>query len=496
MYARSSPMRPLGLRVQIVVALAFLVAFATALTGFAIAQLSRHAVYESAEDAAEGTAQALAVVLSAGRAAGRPIGELEEVAVGALGRVGIDEIVLYDRRREEVLHVHKPGRRGSLRAVHPRALRPRTQHVENGIVVFAPSEDDSSAVAVHVSLDDAATRLANLDRLILFYAGVSALVLLLFALYAMTRLVLRPLEKIREAAERVATGELDAVVPVAGSRELTDFARSFNRMTENLRIHRSKLEGKVREVEARTEELRTTQSHLVRSEKLASVGRLAAGLAHEVGNPISAILGFCDLLESGATPEEGKDYVGRMKREAERVNRIVRDLLSYARPAIRTEDATDVAKVVEDATGLLWPQKGFRDVEIERVVAEGLPRVRISAESLGQVLVNLLLNAADAMGGKGQVRLQADAIEAWRRTPQDAASGAVRLIVADSGPGIPADRVSQVFDPFFTTKDPGKGTGLGLAICQSIVDTAGGRIEAGAAEGGGAKFTLHLPVVT
>jgi signal transduction histidine kinase len=217
------------------------------------------------------------------------------------------------------------------------------------------------------------------------------------------------------------------------------------------------------------------------------VGRLAAGLAHEIGNPIAAILGFEDLmLQGGLDPEEQRDFLERMKRETERIHRILRDLLDFARPAVqrREEDpetAGDVREAVDDVLALVRPQKAFRDVDLRADVAPDVFRVTLSHQRIVQVVLNLVLNAADA-APRGHVTVRA----------ARAAEGKVRLEVEDDGPGIAPEVQGKLFEPFVTTKPVGEGTGLGLAVCRGLVEAVGGTIavEAGAI---GARFVIELP---
>jgi signal transduction histidine kinase len=232
----------------------------------------------------------------------------------------------------------------------------------------------------------------------------------------------------------------------------------------------------------------------VRSERLASVGRLAAGLAHEIGNPISAILGFQELLLAGGLDEaERRDFVERMRKETERIHRVLRDLLDFARPAAsdggRRDEAGppgDVAEAARDVTALVKPQRAFRDVAFTVDVPESLPKVVLSEERLVQVMLNLLLNAADAVGERGKVALRAEAVDAL-----------VRVEVEDSGAGVRTSMLPRLFEPFATSKEVGKGTGLGLAVCRGLVEAAGGTItlaDPGAL--GGARFVVEIPVAS
>jgi len=244
----------------------------------------------------------------------------------------------------------------------------------------------------------------------------------------------------------------------------------------------------VSEVEHATISLKQAQDRLIRSERLASVGRLAAGLAHEVGNPIAALLGLEDLLlEGGLDAAEQHDFLQRMRKETERINRILRDLLQFARPPQAHEmaraDQGDVAAAVTDTAALIAPQKAMRDVELELSIPDGLPSVALGDEQLMQLVLNLLLNAVDALDGGGRVRVSA----------LPGAEGGVQLIVEDDGPGVALAVRERLFEPFVTTKEVGKGTGLGLAVCRGLVEAVGGSIVLDVAFTRGARFVVDLP---
>ena len=330
---------------------------------------------------------------------------------------------------------------------------------------------------------------APLIRLLALYMGIFALGLLVFMYIAMTRLVVDPVDRLSRAAARVAEGARHLEVPRGGARELADLASSLSQMTERLRADEEKLRAKIDEATRYAKELEQAQARLVRSERLASVGRLAAGLAHEIGNPIAAILGFEELLLDGGLDEaDQKDFLGRMKRETERINRILRDLLDFARPATvtRQADAIDtpgsIQRAIDTARALLGPQKAMRDVDVRVEMENDLPLVTLSDEHLVQVLLNLLLNAADAVPpNAGRIDIRA------ART-----SSGVRVEVEDNGPGVAPEIRDRLFEPFTTTKEVGKGTGLGLAVCRGLLEGAGGSITSEEGQPG-ARFVLTLP---
>jgi C4-dicarboxylate-specific signal transduction histidine kinase len=321
--------------------------------------------------------------------------------------------------------------------------------------------------------------------LVVAFATTGVLVVLL-ALLALTRLIVLPVASLTAAAEQLEAGQLEARVPIAGAREVAQLGLSFNRMAKELSRERLRLAEKVTDLERMTTALRATQEQVVRSEKLASVGRLSAGLAHEIGNPLAAILGLVELLKAGGlSAAEAHDFLERVQRETERIHRILRELLDFARqrPSVSTEtESADLARVVRETERLLRPQSDARQVRIDVRAAPELPRVAGSEHELSQVVLNLLLNATDAIAGAGKITVELSATETH-----------VMLTVTDSGPGIASDVLPRLFEPFVTTKPEGKGTGLGLAVCQGVVARLGGSIEGKNAPGGGAVFRVQLP---
>jgi signal transduction histidine kinase len=308
-------------------------------------------------------------------------------------------------------------------------------------------------------------------------AGILAGALLL------TRLVAAPVERLLRAAAGLRAGGLP-VLGEEGDASLPRAALAFERVAAELSAERERLAAKVDELTRANGALAEARASLVRSEKLATVGRLAAGLAHEVGNPLGAVTGYAELARArvppGADPELG-DAIARIAAAAARIDRTLRDLLDFARPAAIALAPVDVGAVVDASLRLARVQPRFRAVEVEVGLAPGLPPALADEHHLAQVLVNLLLNAGDATAGAGHVRVDARAED-----------GALVLEVRDDGPGIAAADLPRLFDPFFTTKDPGDGTGLGLAIAHRIVEAFGGEIEASNAPGGGALFRLRL----
>lgn len=344
----------------------------------------------------------------------------------------------------------------------------------------------------------ATARARSVTRLTLLYMLLFAAALLAFAFGAVTWLVVRPIEALAQAAQRVKRGTESFVVPSARARELADLAEHLRSMTESLRDNEHQLADKVAELTRTAGHLTTARHELAEGERLASVGRLAAGVAHEIGNPLTAIFGLSDLLvEGGLSDAQVQDFASRIRKESERAHTTIRDLLDFARsrPDAAGEESTRhaeartvLADVVATVVGLLAPQRGFRNIVVHTEVPAEV-RVRMADGRLTQVLLNLALNAQDAI-----VAASPDDAHGtlWFRA---AVAGRVCIMhVEDDGPGVDEAVRAKLFEPFVTTKDPGRGTGLGLAVCRSLVESAGGslRLEEGA--GRGARFRLELPL--
>src|SRR6266571_2537887 len=327
--------------------------------------------------------------------------------------------------------------------------------------------------------------------LVVIFVAAEVGIFVLYGRSLVTRLVLRPLSRVMDAADAVADGDLEARAPDADTRDFATLAERLNRMTDRLL---------------------DAQSQLVRSEKLASIGRLAAGVAHEVGNPLGAVGTYLEVLRRRGAE---KEVTEGMARELERLDRIVRSLLDYARPQEDPLVPVDPDRIVRGAFELLRAQGAFRNVQASTDVGLHVPEVLGRAHVLEQTLVNLLLNAVDATPPGGAIIIGARrwAYEPGQSLPKRASDPGTAhfprvserrparvefadgqpgtlIFVADSGPGVPAADREKVFEPFYTTKEPGRGTGLGLAIVARSVHEMGGVVWVDGAREGGAAFKL------
>lgn len=445
----------LGLRAQLVLALTLAFLAATLLLGFAAVRLT-----EKVRDAdrlrdARVTLRALQVAVEEG-------GETEARA--------IREVL----RGDEIAGVRVAG---------PGASETVYGHPNSGGALHVTLNDGRT---LSLSLNPrAATSAIRFTSILMLYAGVTVVAILLLTYITLTRLFVTPVERLTRASEKLALGNLGVSVPVTGAAEVAQLATAFNEMAGQLRRDRASLEERLRELEATTHELRSAQEQVVRSEKLASVGRLAAGVAHEIGNPLAAILGLVDLMrQGGLSDEEQREFLTRVHKETERIHRIIRDLLDFARQgqdaARHGDEDADLQAVIADAVSLVAPQKDMREITIEKKLAS-TGQVQGSSDRLTQVVLNLLLNAAEAMQGRGVIRIET-------LSQGDFAI----LTVTDTGPGIAEQIMPRLFEPFVTSKPAGEGTGLGLAVSHTIVSELGGELSAENVSTGGARFVVKL----
>lgn len=380
------------------------------------------------------------------------------------------------------------------------------------LIIYAPLQSNVKAIGgmrVVFPLDELNNLLVRTRWLMLFYLSFALLLFLLFGSYLLNRRIARPLNDIAATSEKIADGDLSQRVEDYGNNELGQLSSSFNKMADRVADHVGYLQRVNRD-------LRVTKQELIRSEKLASVGRLAAGVAHEIGNPLGAILGYTDMMLKGVEDESVRqDFLERMEKELKKIDLTIRELLDYSRTSTIEVRETDVSKVVSETLSLASHHKGFENLKLELKLGENLPLVLIDEAQLQQIMMNIILNALDAMPDGGELsvvteagiprgktvkfvnrRRKDDDFHGFSIKPgdsQDKGKEMVQISFEDNGMGIEEDSIDNIFDPFYTTKDPGSGTGLGLSISQRIVETFNGKIEVQSEPGKGTKFTVSLP---
>jgi signal transduction histidine kinase len=364
-----------------------------------------------------------------------------------------------------------------------------------------PVVDDSGRViaAVRVAVPVGSPLMGPWDRSTLPVLALSAVLgatlVGAFGFVLFRRRILSPLETLAAGTAQVARGEFDVRLAAGVHDELGALADSFNQMAEALQRYKRTNEGQLAELRAINEDLNEAREELIFAEKMATVGRLAAGIAHEVGNPLASVLGFVELLQHDEEGELADDLLPRIRKELDRIHKIIRDLLNYSRPTGMTYGSlapvetrnlqVQAGDVITTARDLVFAQPRFANVVFDVELGDrGLPLVAVPADRLQQVLLNLFVNAAEAMDGRGTIRV--------RPIPTDQPD-MVGLSISDEGPGIDPRAGSNIYEPFFTTKEVGEGTGLGLAVSLRLVERMGGRLRHVREHPGGACFHLTLP---
>jgi len=321
---------------------------------------------------------------------------------------------------------------------------------------------------VNLSMVQADGQIRASRDLLLGLAALAIAASSLIIWYLNGRLVLRPVAALLEGTRRVAEGDLNTPIPVTARHELGKLATAFNAMTQRIA---------------------ETQRQLTQADKLASVGRLAAGVAHEINNPLTGVLTYASLLAKrcAGDPQTQED-LEVIVRETKRCRGIIRELLDFARPTAPARKPTDLNEVVRRALAVVTNQFHEHRVELVLELAEPLPEAFADGNQIQQVVVNLLLNAADAIGPDGgQIHIATAALPAV-----DPDGAGVELRVADTGSGIRPEDLPHIFEPFFSSKG-NRGTGLGLAVTWGIIESHHGTIQVQSEPGHGTQFTLRLP---
>jgi len=334
-----------------------------------------------------------------------------------------------------------------------------------------------------------------------------------------------------DAAGAIAGGDRKRRLPLGTAAGLRRLAKSVNAIVDVLALKERLLGENIQSLQTVNRELREAQETLLRNEKLAALGRVAAGIAHEIGNPIGSIIGYLDLLKRQQVADEDvRDSLTRIETEAWRINSIIRELLDFARPSTAVLSALDVSDVVRSTLADVSTQPDFAGVTITSELAASLPPVQANSARLRHALLNLLGNSRDAMEAGGRIAVTTRLIDSTEEQPPprslprrrisdppevdyshlrpmleyDATADEplaaqrrwVEIRVTDTGPGIPSEILREVFDPFFSTKPPGHGTGLGLPLSLSIVRTFRGRLRIESQVGLGTSVVMQFPVAT
>ena len=404
------------------------------------------------------------------------------------------------------------------------------QQLPEKIILAAPLARDRKvigALRLEASLADVRRSLGRSQKLLLFYIVLDILILVVFGTYMFSKLVVKPVQQLVQTAEGFQEGDQIPDVSAGEQNELGKLAQALNAMLQRLAENKDELRQHVISLEQTNLELKRAQQEVIFSEKLASVGRLAAGIAHEIGNPIGIVLGYLELLQRKDIDEtERLELIDRMSTEIQRINQTIRQLLDFSRPGPGERQVIPVHPLIRETLAVLNHQFRKQEIEVVLELKAESDTVFAKADQLKQVFLNLMVNAADAMEATnerpqgGQLRVHTRSFAGESLVKKDVGSKPLRrstdpiaadfsylrrihgttedrwieIQFADTGVGITQEDQERVFDPFFTTKEAGKGTGLGLSVSIQIIETLGGRMELNSRSGEETKVSILLPV--
>ena len=501
-----------GLRTEILLSLTVLLVAAMTLTSFVILRITERDLlrYKTADGMAVAQKIQAAVENSrkqAGQASLKLLKERLHHGISWMGHSGLyDEIVVVGRDGSVWIGEEHPKQSNELGDSQIATVlgtgKPSTKmnRERTLLTITAPIFADGqciAAVRVPVRIDAMNQGLRRSRLLIWFYIGLNVLVLIVFGNFLLSRIVIRPIKRLVKMTDHFEETDLFSIMTKTERNEIAHLTMALNRMLKRLAENKERLEAHIRSLEAANLELKQAREEVLRSEKLSSLGRLAAGVAHEVGNPMGAILGYTNLLtDHVADNAEAMDYLRRIEKDVTRINTIVRELLDFSRPSPSEPAPLDVNVLVTESTSFLARQGLMASVKIETQLEKDVGMVWTDADQLKQVLINLMLNACDSMEEGGALTVASRRVS---RVTERAGSDQhpiefIQISVSDTGKGIAASELNKIFDPFYSTKPPGKGTGLGLAISLRIIETFGGSIQVESTEGRGSTFTVELPL--
>jgi two-component system, NtrC family, sensor kinase len=348
----------------------------------------------------------------------------------------------------------------------------------------------------NLSLAKADVQLAESSRIMVAYTACGLVLIAVLSWFFVWKVVGRPVQALERGTDRLKDGDLGYQITVESEDEIGDLARSFNDMSSQLKSEHTEnvawthtLEQRV---EQKTRELRRAHEHALHTEKMASIGKMAAVLAHEINNPLSGILTYAKLLRKYLDhADNGRDRrkeicdsLDLIASESRRCGDLVKNLLTFSRTTPMNLQPTNVNSVIDQALRLIQHQVELSAIHVEEHLDPDLPLIDCDGAQIEQVLLALLMNATDAMPQGGNV---------WITSTADADANQLRIVVRDDGAGIPPEILPRIFEPFLTTKETGRGVGLGLAISHSILERHSGTIAVQSEVGKGTTFTVTLP---
>ena len=374
---------------------------------------------------------------------------------------------------------------------------------QRDLILSTPLFQHDQALAgasIVLPLDGIYQALRRSQKMLFIYLFINTVILTFIGIYRLSKVYFQPLARLARRAQEYREDDEMLFSVRKEDNELHNLSGSLNSMLRRISADKEKLRSTVNSLETANLELKKAQEEIIRAEKLASVGRLSAGIAHEIGNPIGIVMGYLELIKQNDTPaEEKNEYIHRTEAEIERINTIIRQLLEISRPSNAGLKVMSVHDLIDDISEVLDVQPLMSNVELECRLEAQNDKVLADSNQLRQVFLNLMINAADAISSEGKpnngkLLIQSSLDGETSGQPQDGKTQ-LKIMFIDNGPGIPEENIANIFDPFYTTKEPGKGTGLGLSVSFMIIEGFGGKMNVSSVIGEGTTMTLLLPLV-
>lgn len=370
------------------------------------------------------------------------------------------------------------------------------------LIISAPLRREGGLVggaSVVIPLEGIYKILRRTQYVLLGYILFNAVVFTLIGLYRLSRITVKPLQRLVMRADEYREDDEIFFLHEKEDNEFNRLSKALNSMLKRIADDKEKLRTTVLSLEKANFDLKQAQKDIIRAEKLASVGRLSSGIAHEIGNPIGIIVGYLELLkQNNISDNDKKEFILRTESEINRINAIIRQLLDLSRPSSEDLKAVSVHSIIEDTIDVYKFQPLMSDIHLDLSLTADNDMVIADSNQLRQVFLNLIINAADAISTgdspkDGRLTITSEIVPKTHTESKDQL-GMLKVSYIDNGPGIAEENLGNVFDPFYTTKEPGKGTGLGLSVCFMIIEGIDGKIKATSDESQGTTITVYLPL--
>jgi two-component system, NtrC family, sensor kinase len=370
------------------------------------------------------------------------------------------------------------------------------------VIISVPVPIDGrteAGIGVVKDLDDVYRVLRQTQKILLVYSVINLLLLTVAGFYLILNIAVKPVQKMARRAEEFRDDGDFFFLYGRQDNEFDRLSKALNRLLKRVSEDREKLLSNIRSLEKANIDLKQAQKEVVMAEKMASVGRLSSGIAHEVGNPIGIVIGYLELLkQKNLDNHERDEYIRRAEDEINRINSIIKQLLDFSRPSEEKPEIMHVNEIIEDVAEIVRFQHFMSGIDLKTDLKAEEDRVLSDPNQLRQIFLNLIINAADAVSSsqnklKGKLVISSDLISGSDSEAINAQE-TLKISFVDNGSGISEENMRNIFDPFYTTKEPGKGTGLGLFVSFALLESMDGKIKAKSALGEGTSMSIYLPL--